>query len=332
MTRAMRCLAGAICAMAGILPAGAMTTQGWTLIELGTLGGPGSYGAAISGNGTVVGCADVNGATAHAFIWRDGVMRDLTTASSGTSCALAVNDAGAAAGRSETGELVMWSAAGLIHFGVTGNVGAMNDAGTVVGTAGQGATSHAFMFANGNLVPIAGDGSEATAINAEGEIAGTAQSRAFRYKDGTVTPLGTLGGNRSQAKGINDRGAMVGMATDANGQPLSFLYDQSMSALPAPGYSSAIAINNRGQVVGSAEGIYGFLVDGGSVVRLDALPGVAMRGWRHLEPTGINDRGWIVGTGTAPDGNLRAFVLVPGTEEVAAKLASDARRGARPGY
>jgi len=101
------------------------------------------------------------------------------------------------------------------------------------------------------------------------------------------------------------------MAGDANGTPTPFAYTGTMRALPAATFSAAIAVNNRGQVVGSGEGTYGYLVDNGSVTRLDAIPAVASRGWRHLEPTGINDRGWIVGTATTPTGDLRGFLLMP---------------------
>jgi probable HAF family extracellular repeat protein len=40
---------------------------------------------------------------------------------------------------------------------------------------------------------------------------------------------------------------------------------------------------------------------------------VASRGWHHLEPTAINERGWIVGTAQDADGDSRAFLLVPRT-------------------
>ena len=75
--------------------ANARSVEGWTLVDLGTLGGPGSYGAALSDSGIAVGCADVDAASAHAFIYRDGARRDL-----GPGCALAVNDRGTVAGRS----------------------------------------------------------------------------------------------------------------------------------------------------------------------------------------------------------------------------------------
>ena len=43
--------------------------------------------------------------------------------------------------------------------------------------------------------------------------------------------LGTLGGNGSSAKGLNDRGEIVGLSTDANAQPRPFIFDGAMREL-----------------------------------------------------------------------------------------------------
>ena len=297
--------------------ANARSVEGWTLVDLGTLGGPGSYGAALSDSGIVVGCADVDAASAHAFIYRDGAMRDL-----GPGCALAVNDRGTVAGRLGDGELVVWFDRDIAHLGVRGNFSGINNADVAVGAYVQGSGSRAFRFANGAIDSIGDDpASAANAINARGEIAGTSSAGAFVYRDGAMNQLGTLGGNRSDAKGINDAAEVVGLATDVNGQPLSFLYDGAMKALQAPGYSGAVAINNRGQIVGSAEGSGGYFLDAGVYERLDTMPSVVAQRWRKLAPTGINNHGWIVGTGTNPDGELRAFLLIPGITPVKMKPA-----------
>jgi probable HAF family extracellular repeat protein len=146
-------------------------------------------------------------------------------------------------------------------------------------------------------------------------VVGTSQGRAFLYASGAIRDLGTLGGNASFANGINSRGEVVGMSTNEFATPTPFVYHGTMRALPGASFASALAINNRGQVVGSGEGIRGFLIDGDQFIRLDTLPAVVAKGWRRLEPTGINDRGWIVGTATNPDGDLRAFLLIPSNEE-----------------
>ena len=305
---------------AALLPlaAGCATpARGWTLIDIGTLGGPGSYAAAISNSGIVVGCSDVAGGGTHAFIYSDGTMRDLGTGggpADGNGCALAVNNEGAAAGRSTSGELVVWRGGGVTRLGVQGDVGAIDDLGTVVGSIRDGTLNRAFKWSAGTLTPLGESNvdSHAARINSRGHIAGRSNNRAFLLEGTTFRDLGTLGGTGSNARGLNDRGEVVGHAANENGQPQPFLFDGTMRALAGgPSYSSAVAINNRGQVVGSAEGSFGYLVDGGEYTRLETLPPVVAKGWRRLEPTGINDRGWIVGTARTADGDLRAFLLIP---------------------
>ena len=296
---------------------GAPAATSWTLIDLGTLGGPGSYGAAVNDGGQVVGCSDTASGGIHAFIYENGSMRDLEPASgSANSCALAVNTNGAAAGRSSTGELVVWSSGSVTRLGVQGDVGGINGAGVVVGTYKSGEANRAFVYRNGVFADLgelgSGAFSSAAAINERGQIAGTSNGRAFLHDGATMRDLGTLGGGSGNAKGINDRGEVVGMASTGHAQPAPFIYDGVMRELPGPSYSAAIAINNRGQVVGSGEGIYGYLIENGQLTRLDTISAVAAKGWRHLEPTGINNRGWIVGTGFNANGDTRAFLLVPG--------------------
>ena len=296
--------------------------SGWALLDLGTLGGPGSYGAAVSNNGIVVGCSDALPSGEHAFIYRDGKMTDLGTASDsagGSACALAVNDAGIVAGRSATGELVVWKDGGVTKLGIHGNVAAMNDAGAIVGSYQDTGRERAFLYRDGTLVDLGsfGDSTQATsfatALNSRDDVVGGSNGRAFLYTNGALTDLGSLGGNNSVAKGINDQRQIVGFSSNAYGQPNPFIYEGAMRALPGDGYTEAVGINNRVQVIGSGEGRYGFLIARGKAVALDTLPSVRAKGWHHLEPTGINERGWIVGSAMNADGDTRAFLLVPRT-------------------
>src|SRR5690349_8981945 len=43
---------------------------------------------------------------------------------------------------------------------------------------------------------------------------------------------------------------------------------------------------------------------------LNALPEVVAAGWKFLAPVGINNRGWIVGTGSHNGACCRSFVLM----------------------
>lgn len=308
-------IAAALLATAG----DALAANGWTLVDIGTLGGPGSYGSAINNNGVVVGCSDVMPNGVHAFVYRDGVMQDLGTGAdtqAGNSCALAVNGSGAVAGRSATGELVIWKSGTVTRLGIQGDVGGMNDAGSVVGGYTAGGRTRAFLFRDGSLTDLGMLGgvetsSAAKAVNSRDEVAGMSNGRAFVYTGGAMRDIGTLGGSTGGARGINDRGQVVGMASNEFGQPHPFIYDGTMRALPGGGFSEAVAINERVQIVGTGEGRYGYLVEGGEITPLDTLPEVRSKGWHHLQPTGINDQGWIVGTGMNAQGDSRAFVLVP---------------------
>ena len=297
------------------LAAHAAIPRGWTVVDIGTLGGAGSYATAISNTGFVVGCAETATGVAHAFVYANGQMRDLGTGVDvpGNSCAVAVNNQGAVAGRASTGELVVWTDTSVLRLGVQGEIGAIADNGTVVGSYRDGTAKRAFAYVNGRLVNLdASPNSHAARINVREQIVGHSGGHAVLYENGVPRDLGTLGGNGSSAWGLNDLGLIVGMAGNASGQPRPFLYDGAMKDLVnAPAYATAVAINNAGQVVGVAEGSYGFVLDGDEVIRLDTLAPVIEKGWRHLDPKGINDRGWIVGTARTASGDLRAFLLIP---------------------
>ncbi|HET9651507.1 MAG TPA: hypothetical protein VFP36_04925, partial [Usitatibacter sp.] len=222
-------------------------------------------------------------------------------------------------GRSATGELVVWKDGNVTALGVHGNVAAMNDAGAIVGSYKDTGVERAFFYRDGVLTDlgalgnVAGATSFATALNARDEVVGSFNGRAFLYTGGALRDLGTLGGNAAVARGINDRGQIVGFSSDAYGQPNAFIYEGAMRALPGDGYTEAVGINNRVQVIGSGEGRYGFLIAGGKAVALDTLPSVRAKGWHHLEPKGLNEHGWIVGTAMNAQGDTRAFLLVPRT-------------------
>jgi probable HAF family extracellular repeat protein len=97
-------------------------------------------------------------------------------------------------------------------------------------------------------------------LNERGQVAGTSETasgalHAFLWSDGRMQDLGTLGGTESRAYGINDRGEVVGESLTASGETHAFLWrDGAMidlgTILGERVQSYAVAINNRGQVVG----------------------------------------------------------------------------------
>ncbi|MCP9440896.1 MAG: VPLPA-CTERM sorting domain-containing protein, partial [Nitrospira sp.] len=134
-----------------------------------------------------------------------------------------------------------------------------------------------------------------------------------------MVDLGTLGGDRSRASGINNHGQVVGWAENAGGQGRAFLWtsESGMVDLGTLGGDLSLAydINDHGQVVGWARnasgGMRAFLYEGGTMFDLMTLL-VSGHGWHLLgEATAINDRGQIVGWGLNPDRELRGFLLTP---------------------
>lgn len=160
----------------------------------------------------------------------------------------------------------------------------------------------------------------------------------FKWEDGVMTPLPTLGGTHGFAAGSNNRGQVVGWAENTVHDPtctppqvLQFRavvwgprHGQVRELPPLPGdsVSSATAINDRGQVVGisgeCSHAVGGLsakhmvLWENGKPKPIDGFGGIA---WNT--PMSINQRGDIVGFANASEAdgtgfNPRAFVKLRG--------------------
>ncbi|MFD8891932.1 hypothetical protein [Streptomyces sp. NPDC059566] len=154
-------------------------------------------------------------------------------------------------------------------------------------------------------------GGAATAINERGEIAGYVsvpgeKTRAVRWDTrGRVHDLGSLGGSDSEPSAINDRGTVIGRATDTNGiwKAVRAPRGGTFEALPSqePG-ARTVSANNADVVVanvkdrslrwtGTGTGTGAGTGTGPGVTELQPLRGTARTFVR-----GINDRGTSVGT------------------------------------
>jgi probable HAF family extracellular repeat protein len=279
----------------------ATVVQDGKLRDLGTLGGPSSIAYGVSG-GTVVGQAQTASLETHAFVaglWggSSGAMVDLGTLGGTWSAAYSTNfgstvGASTLAGSNRLQAFMISGATNGVMQAVP--VNAAGDsvahdvyADEVVGyacTAGN-ASCRAFWFKEGTstLLPSLGGNSAANAINWSAPtqsmhivgVSATAggATHAFRYADGTLTDLGTLGGPNSEALEINGLGDVVGVSDVPGG------------------------------------GTHAFLWRNGTMHDLNTvLPSGS--GWVLQKATGISDAGQIVGVGTF-NGATRGFLLTP---------------------
>lgn len=204
----------------------------------------------------------------------------------------------------------------------------INDRLTVVGILQQPQDlrfTHAFKWANHQLEileTLGGPYAAATAINAAGDVAGSAQTKAgtrhaVLWRSKQPRDLGLLAqGDYSSARDINDRNDVVGEANlTPNGKPRAFLWHanamKQLPVLPGGTICSAQAINNSSAVVGSCDlpsGVaHGVIWKNGAIQDLGALGD----GDATSTPLDINAREQVVGCST-PDDKLRAFLWEKG--------------------
>ena len=314
----------------------------FTVTDLGTLRGGGSFPRGINASGEVVGNSD-----GRAFLYSNGTMTDLDPLFPGNNVALGINN---------SGQVVGWSqdAAGNLHAflfsgGRTTDLGlgrnseavGINSRGQVAGWfEGSDGNTHAFLMSGSSMTTLFDSSvySIASAINDSGQVvgwftSGTAE-HAFLYIQGVVTDLGTLNGLQTMAYAVNASGKVVGSP--------AFLYSGGVMTTfgPVAGYGvipgNASGINAAGQVVGSftydtpsgaflSGGVSGkfclnscgppmsggaWLYSDGAVLALMSLVD-PNGGYQILEATGINDAGQIIAFGCDEEGCTRALLLTP---------------------
>src|SRR5215210_1189024 len=305
-------LAPVVVMVVGAGPGKAQTAEParYTVENLGTLGGA-TIARGVNTSGRVTGQSQKrveNGSLQlRAFSWDGGPMEDLGTLGGPTSAGRGINDAGQVVGFSRISALNNQQRAFL----------AERDA--------QGGTR---MLALGTLPGLTS--SEASAINASGQIAGRTYSsstsgRAFlSRKDGDgPAPMKDLGvlvpgkDTYSEAWAINDSGQVVGESGIHEDQGEAFLYSEGaikgLGILPGQLYSEAMGIDDSGRIVGwsytSRANVQGraFLYEGGEMRDLGALPGDL-----YSMARAIDEHGRVVGQSRDAGGQNRAFLWEDG--------------------
>jgi probable HAF family extracellular repeat protein len=160
---------------------------GWTqavlwengqMVALGTLGGLAASARAINNAGQITGWADNASGSDRAFLFANGAMADLGTLGGPQSWAFGINSLGQVVGAADT-DIV---------------------------PPGNLPISRAFVYADGAMVPIAGDYSEARDINDVGQVVGSDEVGGFLWSQGALINLPSL----AEALALNDAGQVVG--------------------------------------------------------------------------------------------------------------------------
>ena len=290
-------------------------TDGIGLIDLNQIANENiTYGAGINNRGQVSGSVDRSGGGGgyHAFRFTDGVgLVDLGTLPGYLfSYGGPINERGQVAGSAYGAP----ADANLLRaFRFSDGVG-MQD----LGTLGRG--SSAFGINNADKVV----GSSETPATPSGDFWNPGHAFVYTSRQG-MQDLNNLidpsqGWELRRASAINDRGQIVGYGA-RNAAIRAFRYShehvQDLGTFPGGGFSYALALNNRGDVVGAAyldaSGVGNFramlYTNHRGIQNLNDLIDPSL-GWILREATGINERGQIVGWGEL-DGQERAFRLTP---------------------
>jgi uncharacterized membrane protein len=195
------------------------------------------------------------------------------------------------------------------------------------------------IVASGPLFEIDGGGPLLLNLNESGLVAGNdEEGNPFVWDPtGKVRHLSHLpGDDSSEAKGINGRGQAVGYSArevlredDLVGIKRAVLWEpdgsvRELDVLPGEDDPEAVAINDRGQVIGRSGRTAVLWQPDGSIKDLGSLPGAE---W--TSPIAINDLGQVVGQSGEravlwePDGTLRDLGDLPGAESSSAVAIND---------
>jgi len=226
----------------------------YSAIDIGALGGNESSGGGINVHGHVVGGAEVSRSTAdchvqHAFIWIDGRITDLDPCDSSQSVAHALNNKGAIVGIVDTPtagrrayawkELEPVTLCQCEESRFNCSAFSINDKDQIVGMVDrphsnpvlrrQMFQAHAAFWQAGEaklLDPETYSLWFAKDINNRRQVVGRSRTGAFLWDGGVITDLYLSSRLYGEAMAINDRGEIVGWGEKSNGHEHAFHWSQ----------------------------------------------------------------------------------------------------------
>ena len=300
----------------------AMFYDGRRVLDIGTLGGPGTTAAALNEHGQVAGTSRISGNSAlvHPFRWSQATgMRDLGAAGQADAVVIDINNRGQVVGRASFPGTGMpethgffWSAqTGIIDIGALGEFSvptAMNDAGSIVGYGGRGPSGIlAFRWTRAtgisDLGSLPDEFTWATAINRAGQITGASpfvaggQAHPFLWEPGRgLLDLGTGTAARGAGTEVNEHGMVIGYLFRDFILSHGFIWTRETGLIEIGAGSPTLAtstndVNKHGQVVGSIGGRAFVWTRNQGVVDLNTLitggpPGLVLRSARAISESG----------------------------------------------
>ena len=310
----------------------------YRVTDLGALTGPKSDAVAINERGEVVGTADVNvrssGGTylTHAFLWRRGRLIDLGAFDGKSSRADGINNRGQIVGTSNQHGFLWSQEQGRRLIRATFCRGlAINDKGDVAGAEGPSTPEKLFVLRNGikRWLSVGDvDSNTVTAINSRGQVLinslFSANTRITLWQKNRHKLIHSSTADDA-GYGINKKGQIVGRLC-RTAYSRAFLWNRGQISL----LGSLGALNSEAYGINSSTEVVGTVYDSAPEFELDYTPHIQSRaffwrsgkmydlnrcirqksGWTLSIARGINNHGWIAGTGIY-NGHTRAFLLTP---------------------
>jgi probable HAF family extracellular repeat protein len=293
--------------------------------QLSLLGGTCSTADGINDYGHIVGSACLPGETLpHAYFYRDKMAVDLGTFGGVSADATNINLSRQIAGNYQLSD-------GSIH-GFEWQNKTWVDLGSLGG-------SYTYPFGINSSATVIG---QSDVSNDPDPIFGVPPYHGFQWAGGVLTDFGQIFGSKFNfAFGINDAGTIAGSADTAGDLGAhAILWNRGSVQDLTPGNtsnSSALGINNNGQVVGISGLVddpaygppvdeilcpcYGVLWQNGEELFLNDL---VPAGWWVYAAESINDRGYILAEGRYNGGPFQHFLLLPSATHAVAPRSSKA--------